>query len=97
MRAIVGAILIILTIASDVEAARRWFHWPWESAYRRRHYHHKPRPKIEGERDRPDCPQINEAIAALPPEKLARALRRSNKKQLATIEECARRAAESRE
>jgi hypothetical protein len=79
-----AAALLVLTVAvpSEAEAV---FRWPWETPrHARRHYH---RQQVEPP---PNCDKINEAVRALEPKNLIRALRDSTTKQRQTIADCAK-------
>jgi DNA-binding FadR family transcriptional regulator len=73
------AIILFVLISSEALA----FQWPWESRYRYHKQYREPNVPVL-----PDCRQINEAVAALDPEHLERALRLSNEFQREAIAKC---------
>ena len=76
-------LLGLLILIPDADAAR--WRWPWEVQHRTRH----PRHRVKA--PPPNCVQINEAVRALEPERLERALRSSTRSQRRIIAACVKR------
>jgi len=89
MKLIIAAMFLLITYPVIAAAT---FHWPWESRHRvhyRQHKGHRVAPPFIVPPDSlPDCRQINEAVKALDPDHLERALRHSNRFQRDEITKC---------
>ena len=80
-----GLIIYLVGLLAVAPAQARIL-WPWERAAGAHRQGHAPAAAA------PDCAQVNAAIKALPPDRLARAMQAASREQQKVIAACVERA-----